>query len=346
MLPILISDEVNVNLLPHPLCEIQVTDYRQHDKKSGFALMKAINNLPPSSPLPDPLPEPPPVPVSYLVNLKEQIDKTESMDFQEQISLVYELKARFNEGRSPDEVYELLVSLKQRDDLLAKVATEIDGVLNSIKDSASNQHSRQKGGQTSEVKENFEGEREKLINDDQESTNLKTMYCPKCGKESSGNSKFCSSCGSVLSTAVTTVHTEHSKESDSSEQNKKIRRFTCLPEKCNQLIADVKSWLESENFNCQQVTTESEDILLQIAKKGTWRKFTGMSTALNIAFKQTGSTLTVEIGAGRWIDKAAVGTVSMFVLWPLAVTSGIGAWQQIKTPDKIFDFIGNKLVRK
>ncbi|MCP4002265.1 MAG: hypothetical protein GY727_15250, partial [Gammaproteobacteria bacterium] len=93
----------------------------------------------------------------------------------------------------------------------------------------------------------------------------------------------------------------------------------------------------------QQIITEDEDILLQIAKKGTWRKFTGKSTALNIVFKQTKGNLTVEIGAGRWIDKAAVGTVSMFVLWPLAVTSGIGAWQQIKTPDKVFDFIENRL---
>jgi hypothetical protein len=40
-------------------------------------------------------------------------------------------------------------------------------------------------------------------------------------------------------------------------------------------------------------------------------------------FQQSGETLTVEIGAGKWIDKAAVGTVSLFILWPLAVTAAV-----------------------
>jgi hypothetical protein len=48
------------------------------------------------------------------------------------------------------------------------------------------------------------------------------------------------------------------------------------------------------------------------------------------------SDLTVEVGAGRWIDKAAAGTVSLFVLWPLAVTAAIGAWQQMKMPERTF----------
>jgi hypothetical protein len=54
--------------------------------------------------------------------------------------------------------------------------------------------------------------------------------------------------------------------------------------------------------------------------------------------------MTVEIGAGKWIDKAAVGTVSMFILWPLAVTAGLGAWEQMKMPEKVFDFIATRLV--
>jgi hypothetical protein len=70
-----------------------------------------------------------------------------------------------------------------------------------------------------------------------------------------------------------------------------------------------------------------------------------MATSLNILFHHSVDTLTVEIGAGKWIDKAAVGVVSMLVLWPLAVTAGFGAWEQSKLPEKIFDFIGNRLAR-
>jgi len=67
-----------------------------------------------------------------------------------------------------------------------------------------------------------------------------------------------------------------------------------------------------------------------------------MSTSLNIVFRQDGDILNVEIGAGKWIDKAAVGTVSMFILWPLAVTAGFGAWEQMKMPDRVFGYIGNR----
>ena len=49
-----------------------------------------------------------------------------------------------------------------------------------------------------------------------------------------------------------------------------------------------------------------------------------MSSALNVVFRHAGDSVQVEIGAGKWIDKAAVGTVSLFILWPLAVTAGIG----------------------
>jgi hypothetical protein len=69
-----------------------------------------------------------------------------------------------------------------------------------------------------------------------------------------------------------------------------------------------------------------------------------MATSLNILFTQAGDALTVEIGAGKWLDKAAVGAVSLIVLWPLAFTAGFGAWEQMKMPDKVFGYIASRLV--
>ena len=94
------------------------------------------------------------------------------------------------------------------------------------------------------------------------------------------------------------------------------------------------------------MSTETGGLLLQIQKRGGWRDFVGMATSLNIVFHQSVDTMTVEIGAGKWIDKAAAGTVSMFILWPLAVTAGLGAWEQAKMPEKIFDYIGSRLIYK
>lgn len=63
-------------------------------------------------------------------------------------------------------------------------------------------------------------------------------------------------------------------------------------------------------------------------------------------FHQSDDTLTVQIGSGKWLDKTAAGTVSLFILWPLAITAGLGAWEQMKVPEEIFDYIGNRLHSK
>ena len=78
IIPVLVADNVNINLLSPPLNEIQVTDYRRTDKAAAFALVKSITTAPVAAPLPDPLPTPPSVPVSYLIGLQERVDTSDS----------------------------------------------------------------------------------------------------------------------------------------------------------------------------------------------------------------------------------------------------------------------------
>jgi hypothetical protein len=124
------------------------------------------------------------------------------------------------------------------------------------------------------------------------------------------------------------------------------RRYLCQSTDTERLISDLKAWLRTEEFDSTQVNTENQGVLLEIKKRGDWRKYVGMATALNILFHQSGDTLTVEIGAGQWIDKAGAGAVGMFVFAPIALTAGYGVWEQKKMPEKIFDFIGSRLVCK
>lgn len=121
------------------------------------------------------------------------------------------------------------------------------------------------------------------------------------------------------------------------------RSFACPASRFSELLDSTNNWLIGENFECQKLKTEDDAILLQIQKRGGWRKLVGMSTALNIVFRQVENTVNVEIGAGRWMDKAAVGTVSIFILWPLAVTAGIGAWQQSNMPNRVYNHIAQFL---
>ena len=129
ILPILVADDVSMKLIPPELSTLQYVDYRSQDKKAAFALNKALAKLPAPQPLHDPLPDPPEVPVSYLGSLKNQIETAQSLRFEEQSALVLQLKERLANQDEINDVRELLQRLKQRDDLLAKVAREIDFLL-------------------------------------------------------------------------------------------------------------------------------------------------------------------------------------------------------------------------
>jgi len=133
ILPILVADDVSINLLPPALSSIQHIDYRQQNRQSAFALVNALTNLPTPQPLPDPLPKSPEVPISYLGNLKNEIETTTTLSFQEQTALLLKLKEHLGEVKEFDDVINLLKRLRKRDDLFAKVAVEIDTLLISTK---------------------------------------------------------------------------------------------------------------------------------------------------------------------------------------------------------------------
>jgi TIR domain len=342
ILPVLVADGINLNLLSAPLNEIQVTDYRGRDKGAAFALIRSIHTAPPAPPLPTPLPTPPRVPISYLSNLTERIDSNEPLDSQDQITLLFELEAGLREGRSPTEIRDLLLRLKRRDDLLAKVAVKIDAALRSLEArepiqlhndaafSAAASTAAQRGGASG---------------DDRRSNGPK--LCAQCKKPVDAASKFCNACGASLVDTKSPGTSVSAPERLTPEvARSKGRRYACALRDSGRIIAEVKTWLDSQGFDSQQMSTATEGILLQVKKRGGWRDFVGMATSLNIVFHQSIDTLDVEIGAGKWIDKAAVGTVSMFVLWPLAVTAGFGAWEQAKMPEKVFDYIGSRLIYK
>lgn len=77
---------------------------------------------------------------------------------------------------------------------------------------------------------------------------------------------------------------------------------------------------------------------------GRWKQFIGMDKAISVTLNSSsGNILVVEVGDSKWIDKGLAMTVSMVVLWPLAVSSGIGMISQGKLPEKIFKSIKSYL---
>ena len=338
ILPVLVADGINLNLLSAPINEIQVADYRSRDKGAAFALLKALNATPACAPLPDPLPAAPAVPVSYLGTLKERIDVNGPLGVQEQNLLFLELEEAMDEGRSPTELRELLLSLKRRDDLLAKVGVKVDAALKALDEKAATQGRKKvtpvgAGLASTGMKPANVGNRVAAPG-----------QCTRCQMQVKAEWTFCQRCGAPLKQQG--GHISGMPADDDHVQKipgSTSRRYACPEEDTVRLINDVKVWLDSQGFDTQQVSADDQSLLVQIKKRGSWRDLVGMATSLNVLFHHDNETLTVEIGAGKWVDKAAVGAVGLFILWPLAIPAGMGAWEQMKMPDKIFDFIGGRL---
>ena len=162
------------------------------------------------------------------------------------------------------------------------------------------------------------------------------MFCSSCGIELSNDCRFCTQCGKPTGTSI--VANDSFNQSSSGEKvQSKI--FSLTSEQAQIVIQKTENWLKLEkDFEVQKINDQSME-LLQIRKIGTWRRFVGMSTALSIKFVKSEDSLEVEIGQGHWLGKVATGGTSMFILWPLLVSTAYGVFDQIKTPKKIFDFI-------
>lgn len=144
ILPVLVSEEVHVNLLPPELSAIQFVDYRTYDTRAVLRLARALGSLPSSKPLPDPLPAPPEIPVSYLGSLVKQLESDEPMSFAGQSAMLIDLKRSYLDPETTGDARKLLEVLRKRQDLLATVAREIDELLDK-KIKATSTDSRDQG---------------------------------------------------------------------------------------------------------------------------------------------------------------------------------------------------------
>lgn len=100
----------------------------------------------------------------------------------------------------------------------------------------------------------------------------------------------------------------------------------------------IAAFLENEQGMETQIveTTNGEHLVQARVKNGKYKQFIGMDRTTTVRFIPTETNVvTMEIGNSKWVDKGIAMTVSMFVLWPLTVTSGIGMYKQNRLPKQI-----------
>jgi hypothetical protein len=107
----------------------------------------------------------------------------------------------------------------------------------------------------------------------------------------------------------------------------------------NHLANAIGDWYRGQQFEVQVFAVPGEGMVVQARQPEGWRNVLGMASTLNIGLRYKETTLIIEIGAGKWADKAIAGGVGALFVWPLFFTAAYGAWKQSAMPQRTFEFI-------
>lgn len=113
------------------------------------------------------------------------------------------------------------------------------------------------------------------------------------------------------------------------------------------LALDLVNAYLAQGYKAQQIGDQNQ-VLVQLKKGGDFEAILGMQAALSLSIQRTSGGVLAMIGQQRWIDKAAVGAIGIValpVLWPLAVTAGVGALRQASLANQVLNMVDG-LVRQ
>jgi hypothetical protein len=166
-------------------------------------------------------------------------------------------------------------------------------------------------------------------------------FCIYCGAKMAAGSAFCPGCGKSTAPeqAVPGATTESSSPTVNYNSPGKSDIYMMPPGKdIAGLAGAINTFLNGpKGMDTQMINLESGNVMLQARDKGgKWKQFIGMDKAITVRFEKVdGARVSVSIGESKWVDKAGVMAISMVILWPLAITSGIGMYIQGKLPGEI-----------
>lgn len=108
---------------------------------------------------------------------------------------------------------------------------------------------------------------------------------------------------------------------------------------CEDVGRAVEAFLRDRKHLYTEGVKVPEGYFVQAKEETKWKKFTGMDASVQVRIIPTGDMVNIDIGTGKWVEKAGIAAAGMVVFAPLAVTAAIGAWNSKKLPQEIFDYI-------
>jgi hypothetical protein len=128
IMPVELIKIPNFNLVPQILQERQLVKYTERNIDTYKKLFTAINQVPFPTPPPATWPDPPKAPISPLATVRSRIDVPD-LSYEEQISILHQLKAYLYHEEYDKDSRELLTRLSQHPKLLASVDKDIQTAL-------------------------------------------------------------------------------------------------------------------------------------------------------------------------------------------------------------------------
>ena len=114
-----------------------------------------------------------------------------------------------------------------------------------------------------------------------------------------------------------------------------------------QLIGELRRLFDTDTAFEIQTMQVSSTAVLQARKTSTLRDLTGLSAALTIKVTPEHGGTRVEIGMQKWLDKAAVAAVAVFLSAGLLLAlPALGAYWQYKLTEDAWKVIEAHIARK
>lgn len=111
-----------------------------------------------------------------------------------------------------------------------------------------------------------------------------------------------------------------------------------------QIAQELENVFVAQGYQTQQFG-DRRQMVVQLRKGSDLEAIIGMQAALTVTLQSAPEGVMAVVGQQQWIDKAAVGVVGLLLVWPLALTTGLGVFRQVELENRVYSTL-DSVVRR
>jgi len=111
------------------------------------------------------------------------------------------------------------------------------------------------------------------------------------------------------------------------------------------IARDLEGCYLSQDYQVQHFG-DKDHVVVQLKMGSELEAVIGMQAALTVTLQRFPRGVVATVGQQQWIDKAAAGAIGMLLLWPLAVTAGVGMIRQAGLESQVFSMLDSVILRQ